>query len=303
MSDALKQLQNTLKTFSLKEGKNTTRLPYLNIHRFTAKNIRMPNTARPYLYLIAEGMLRLHTVSGILDYVPGQYSLSTIDSPQSGQFLTAGGDSQFVAVEVDLSIDDALSVMLEMDDKATERIINSQISERVMADFDTSLVAAVDKLLRSTNHPETLTFMGRHLRREIIFDIISGCCGKEFLQSIINLQDAGEIYSINNWIKENYKDSFSVEELARRLNMSISSFHKKFKCVVGMGPLQCQKRLRLTEARRLMLDEDKKVADAAMEVGYESISQFTRDYSRMFGYSPKNDIMQLRKKLNGSRRD
>ena len=79
--------------------------------------------------------------------------------------------------------------------------------------------------------------------------------------------------------------------------MSISSFHQKFKYAVGMGPLQCQKRLRLTEARRLMLDEGKKVADAAMEVGYESASQFTRDYRRMFGSSPKNDILQLGRQL------
>jgi len=79
--------------------------------------------------------------------------------------------------------------------------------------------------------------------------------------------------------------------------MSTSSFHKKFKYAVGMGPLQCQKRLRLTEARRLMLDENKKVSDAAIEVGYESVSQFTRDYSRMFGCPPKNDILQLRKQL------
>ena len=76
--------------------------------------------------------------------------------------------------------------------------------------------------------------------------------------------------------------------------MSVSLFHQKFKSAVGMGPLQCQKRLRLTEARRLMLDENRNVTEASFEVGYESVSQFTRDYRKMFGLTPKEDILKLR---------
>ena len=76
--------------------------------------------------------------------------------------------------------------------------------------------------------------------------------------------------------------------------MSVSLFHQKFKSAVGMGPLQCQKRLRLTEARRLMLDEGRNVTEASMEVGYESVSQFTREYRRIFGTNPKEDLLRLR---------
>ena len=100
-----------------------------------------------------------------------------------------------------------------------------------------------------------------------------------------------------SWIKENFRDSFAVEELAEQRNMSVSLFHQKFKSAVGMGPLQCQKRLRLTEARRLMLDEHKNVTEAAVEVGYESLSQFIRDYRKMFGAAPREDILNLRKGL------
>lgn len=82
-----------------------------------------------------------------------------------------------------------------------------------------------------------------------------------------------------------------MEELAQQNNMSVSLFHQKFKSAVGMGPLQCKKRLRLTEARRLMMDENKNATEAAMEVGYESSSQFARDYRKMFGASPKEDIL------------
>lgn len=79
--------------------------------------------------------------------------------------------------------------------------------------------------------------------------------------------------------------------------MSVSLFHQKFKSAVGMGPLQCQKRLRLTETRRLMLDENKNVTEASGEVGYESLSQFIRDYRKMFGAAPKENMKELRKRL------
>ena len=98
---------------------------------------------------------------------------------------------------------------------------------------------------------------------------------KRQLQSIVNISRADEIYEANSWIKENFRTQFTVEELAAQQNMSVSLFHQKFKSAVGMGPLQCQKRLRLTEARRLMLDESKNVTEASAEVGYESCLLYT----------------------------
>lgn len=127
--------------------------------------------------------------------------------------------------------------------------------------------------------------------------MLCGSCGKRFLQSIANIGQVNEIYGANSWIKENFRDPFTVERLAEQWSMSVSLFHQKFRDAVGMGPLQCQKRLRLTEARRLMLDEGKNVTEAAMEVGYESVSQFVREYRKMFDAAPKKDILQIRRYL------
>lgn len=113
----------------------------------------------------------------------------------------------------------------------------------------------------------------------------------------MNIQQADEIYEANSWIKENFRAPFTVESLARQRNMSVSLFHQKFKSAVGMGPLQCQKRLRLTQAKRLMPEDDANVTEAAVEVGYESVSQFIRDYRRMFGLTPKEDIQNIRNNL------
>lgn len=115
-------------------------------------------------------------------------------------------------------------------------------------------------------------FMAKHIRREIIFHLMCGSGGRQFLNSVINISQAGEIYEVNSWIKKNFRNSFTVEELAEQKNMSVSLFHQKIKSAVGMGPLQCQKRLRLTEARRLMLDENRNATEAAFEVRYESAS-------------------------------
>ena len=135
------------------------------------------------------------------------------------------------------------------------------------------------------------------MMQEVIYYVLCSSCGKQFLQGIAHIAQADEIYEANSWIKENFRSSFTVEKLAEQRNMSVSLFHQKFKSAVGMGPLQCQKRLRLTEARRLMLDENKNVTEASGEVGYESLSQFVRDYRKMFGKAPKEDIQYIQNQL------
>ena len=174
------------------------------------------------------------------------------------------GDSAGGALAIELTLNDVISVLLDLDGDLAERIAGGGLDSRVTASADAHVTASI---------------------------------GSQFLQSVINIQQSGEIYEINSWIKENFRDSFTVEELAEKRNMSVSQFHQKFKNAVGMGPLQCQKRLRLTEGRRLMLDEGKNATEAALDVGYESPSQFIRDYRKMFSRSPKEEILSLRDQL------
>lgn len=190
-----------------------------------------------------------------------------------------------------------ISVVLDIDGNLAERIMNAELDTDTMDEFDRKVGEAVFRLVKMLDKPEQLAFMGKHIRKEIIFDVLCGTCGRQFMQSAAGMQQAGEIYEINSWIKENYRGSFTVEELAGRWNMSVSNFHQKFKSAVGMGPLQCQKRLRLTEARRRMLDYNAGVTETALEVGYESVSQFNRDYRKMFHASPREDIQRLKKLL------
>lgn len=297
MTNDIGKLCKLIYSYPLTEGENKTKLPYLTICLSAQKKVDMPQMENFYIYTVLDGSIRLFTPSGIMDYMPGQFSVSKIDTPTSGHVLTFSDKGYFLALVIELTLNDVISVLLDLDGNLAEQIANSELDNTVMSMSDNNVIASICRLFSIMGEPVQLAFMGKHIKREIAFFILCGSCGSQFLQSIINIQQAGEIYEINSWIKENFRNSFTVEELAEKRNMSVSLFHQKFKSAVGMAPLQCQKRLRLTEARRLMLDESRNVTEASLEVGYESVSQFTRDYRKMFGLKPKEDILNLRSQL------
>ena len=270
-------LSSYISRFELTNGLNKTAIPYISILFCNQQNFLLPDMGNPYILLVVDGNMRLYNENGFCDYSPGQYFISAIDSPRTAETFSALSENTFAALLIEFSLDDVISVMLDIDGDLPEKIFDENTSEPVFSMTSSEL-----------------SFMGKHLKKELIFDLITGLHGKQFMQNIINIQQAGDIYYINSWIKQNYKIDFSVEDLAEQGNMSLSSFHQKFKSAVGMGPLQCQKKLRLMEARRLMLDNSANVTDAAMEVGYESVSQFIRDYRRMFGRSPQKDVQEIK---------
>lgn len=298
MENIIKELQNELRTRFFTEGENLPKIPAVKVYRFTDERIEMPQTDNPYLYIVLDGMLRLYTPSGIMNYMAGQYSVSKIDIPLSGTVLAFSEQHDFFAISIEFTPSDVIQTILELDNELTERIMSEQLSEQEMSLSDGEVIQSVSRLFSVMNHQTVPSeFIRKNIMQEITYYVLCGSCGKQFIQSIAGIGQAEEIYQANSWIKKNFRDSFVVEELAGQKNMSVSLFHQKFKSAVGMGPLQCQKRLRLTEARRLMLDESKNVTEASVEVGYESLSQFIRDYRKMFGAAPKEDILNIQKHL------
>ena len=278
------------------EDRVNTDIPFLHIFSGSDKEISMPQTQIPYIFFVLDGELRLYTPGGIMDYVEGQYSVSAIDTPERGYVMAFSDRHDLLYASVGFATNDAVNVIIALDDELAAHILADDLDDEFKAAHDRCVLACLERMLDALDEPLSADFLCRHIRTEMIFHILCGSCGKAFIQSITGLKDIGEIYEANSWIKRNYRESFKVEELAGKWNMSISQFHQKFKNAVGMGPLQCQKRLRLTEARRLMLDEGKNATEAAFDVGYESVSQFTREYRKMFGSTPREDIPLLQKK-------
>ncbi|MDO4556832.1 MAG: AraC family transcriptional regulator [Lachnospiraceae bacterium] len=297
MQNSLKKIMAFVRSMELLDGYNATPLSYLSVYRTESKILQMPPDNMPYLFVVLDGSMHLYTPSGILDYVAGQYSVSSIDTPSKGNVLAFSENQDFCAFSISFNLNEVHEVMMEIDGGLAKQILDDAVPAKIMEQADKSVIDSIHSLLSNLDNTIQRDFMGRHIKREIIFQILCGPSGKHFLQSIVQIQQSGEIYELNSWIKENYRKPFSVEELAEKWNMSIPTLHQKFKSVVGMGLLQCQKRLRLTEAKRLMLDENKNVTEAALEVGYESISQFNREYKRMFGKPPKEDAQWLRESV------
>ena len=297
MQHSLKKILSFVRSMELIDGYNITPLSYLSVYRTTSKMLQMPPDNMPYLFVVLDGSMHLYTPSGILDYVAGQYSVSSIDTPSKGSILAFSENQDFCAVSLSFNLNEVHEVMMEINGDLAKQILDDSIPMEIMEQADQNVLNSIYNLMSTLGNTLQRNFMGRHIKREIIFQILCGSSGKHFLQSMVQIQQSGEIYELNNWIKENYRQPFSVEELAEKWNMSIPALHQKFKSVVGMGLLQCQKRLRLTEAKRLMLDENKNATEAALEVGYESISQFTREYKKMFGKTPKEDTHWLQERV------
>ena len=261
---------------------------FLHICASSENEIRLPETKLPYCFLVLSGKIRLDGPDGTREYSAGDYFVSGITTPVRVGVLPS--QDGFWAVSVLFEPDEIISVILEMDKQQLDKIFKNSPAE----DHLSGLLNCIGELLNLKTSESDKSFLANHLKRGLIFYLLSGKYGKTFIQNTFNLRDAGNIYRINSWIKENYKASFSEEDLARQANMSVSGFHQKFKNAVGMGPIQCQKKLRLVEARKLMLRSGLSVTEASFEVGYESQQQFNREYKRLFGLPPKEHIKELK---------
>ncbi|MDK9357437.1 AraC family transcriptional regulator [Lelliottia sp. V106_10] len=293
MNNLLARIEASAEALVSKNEGAETILPYMHIHRFNTMNIPVPDPGEPFLYMVIRGRLQLFNASGISECRQGQYFISPVDVPSSGVFPEAKESESFLALSVNFSLADIIGVILDTEgDTPFERSAGKKNHDDI--ENTEYLLSILERMLSLSSHPSRVGFMGNHLKRELMFAILTGRFGDALLKGVMNIQNAGDIYQINSWIKQNFRDVFSVQELADKTQMSVSRFHQKFKTAVGMGPLQCQKQLRLSEARRLMLVQDLSVTEAGMEVGYESLSQFIRDYRRQFGLPPHKDIQQLR---------
>jgi len=169
-------------------------------------------------------------------------------------------------------------------------------SSRGMATGEVTLplVSAFQRLIDLLDDVEDIPILAPVIQREISYRLLVGDQGARFRQIATAGSQSQQIAKAINWLKDNFTETLRIDDLAAQSNMSTSSFHHHFRSVTAMSPLQYQKWLRLSEARRLMLTENQDAANAAFNVGYESPSQFSREYSRLFGNSPLRDVTKLR---------
>lgn len=275
------------------EGITRTIIPFLSIIRRSQQTSLIPVVLTPAFCLILQGSKKLLLGQDIIQYHAGDYLASMIDIPASAQIIGATKQSPYIGLRIDFTTKEIASVMMEAG-------INVKLNDKKLSTgafigkSDADLLDLFIRLLKLIDKPQEAGFLSELIKREMIFRLLSGDYGHLFYQQVLFNQQADGVGKAIEWIKENYARSFTIEELAKSNNMSISGLHHKFKAITTMGPLQYQKQLRLQEARRLMLSGSMDATAAALEVGYESPSQFTREYRRLFGLPPLRDIKAVR---------
>lgn len=275
------------------EGSTPTIIPYLSITRRSHPMPMSPGVLTPAFCLILQGRKKLHLGQDIIYYHAGDYLASVIDIPASGQVIGATEKSPYIGLRIDFTTEEIVSVVMEaqINVKPKDKRLNAGA---FVGKSDADLLESLVRLLKLIDKPKEARFLSTLIKREMIYHLLSGDYGHLFFQQVLFDQQAVGVGKAIAWIKENYSRSFTVEELAKANSMSVSGLHHKFKAVTTMGPLQYQKQLRLQEARRLMLGGSADATTAALTVGYESPSQFSREYQRLFGLPPLKDIKTMR---------
>jgi AraC-like DNA-binding protein len=245
----------------------------------------------PMMAVVAQGAKRAVLGDKVFDYVAGQYLVVSIDLPIAGHVLRASPELPYLAAGFTLKPTTIATLLLELAASDPTAIEPAGFG---VCDAPVELLESVVRVLRLLDNPRDAPVLGPMLEREILWRLLNGEQGAMVRQ--IGLADSrlSQISRAIRWIRVHHAKAFRIEELAEMAAMSASSFHRHFRAVTTMSPLQYQKTIRLQEARARLLAESEDIAAVGFSVGYESPSQFSREYSRLFGAPPGRDVARLR---------
>ena len=277
------------------DGIHASAIPRLMLIRASQPSEPIPTVYEPSVCLVAQGRKQVMLSGEVYLYDPEQYLVVTVDLPVVGQVVEASPEKPYLCVCLNLEPGQLSALMMEVGQNA----LRNPQAERLglglsISPMEPALLEAMVRLLRLLETPRDIPILAPLIEREILYRLLSGAYSERLRQ--IALADS-RMVSVNRaitWIKQNYAEPFRIETIAREARLSPSALHHSFKSVTAMSPLQYQKQLRLQEARRLMLAQAMDAATASHHVGYESPSQFSREYSRLFGAPPSRDIARLK---------
>jgi AraC-like DNA-binding protein len=273
-------------------GERASEVPGLVLYRCTAPTIPSPCTYEPSLLVIAQGRKRVNL--GKTSYVFGQsrFLLTSLELPVVSQVITASEEAPYLAFFLKLDMSTVRDILNTEEVPVSEA--TSETRGMAVGVTTAELVSSCCRMMDLLDTPRDIPFFGKLIQREIIYRILQGSQGAR-LRAIATLGDQSHrTAKAVAWLRSNYEKPLRVEQLATIAGMSRSTLHHHFRALTAMTPLQFQKRLRLDAARQRMLTGELDAASAAFEVGYESPSQFNREYRRFFGQPPIRDIKALR---------
>jgi AraC-like DNA-binding protein len=274
------------------DGTYRAAFPSLALSRGSKPTLCLPTVCQPSLGFVVQGRKRALLNDEVFHYDALNYLVVSVTLPMMGQVVEATTDRPFLSLRMDLDLEEIARLLLELGDRGGVAVPADRAL--FVARMDEPLLDAVLRMVKLLDTPEDIAVLAPAVRREIYYRVLRGELG----QRLVDLAECEggnhRIVRAIEWLKQHYAEPLRIEDLADAVHMSPSALHHRFKAVTAMSPLQYQKQLRLHEARRLMFADGIECATAGHRVGYESPSQFSREYRRLFGAPPRVEIARLR---------
>jgi AraC-like DNA-binding protein len=274
-----------------KQENRITDIPGVSLHRRTSPTPPCRATYHPGIIVVAQGCKQVNLGRTSFTYDESRFLLTAVDLPIVS--WVAEATEEVPCLVLSLKLD--MSIVRELLSREEIHVAEppSDTPAMSLGEITPEFLSACNRLLDLLDRPQDIPFLSGLIQREIIYRILRAPEGAR-LRAIATLGDQSHrTAKAIAWIAENYAKALRVEELAQLSNMGVSTLHHHFRMLTSMSPLQYQKQLRLQSARSLMLNNGLDAASAAYEVGYESATQFSREYSRFFGQPPMRDVRAL----------
>ena len=292
MEVALEALGKSIARWTEKGDQPMAAIPGLSLSRRDEPTQPTSHMYEPIICVIAQGVKRVLLGDDTYVFDAHHFLITSLDLPTVVQILQASREKPYLGLVLKLDRREMLQLMADSNLPPPR----AQQSSRGMAigEVTLPLLTAFHRLIDLLAEPKDIPMLAPIIQREIVYRLLVGDQGAHLRQMASAGSQSHQIGRAIDWLKSHFTQPLRIDDLAAHVNMSPSTFHHHFRTLTAMSPLQYQKWLRLNEARRVMLTERSDAATAALQVGYESPSQFSREYSRSFGAPPMRDIERLR---------
>lgn len=293
MAQALDGLRHNIARLTTQGELHSSAIPGLSLYRKNGPTEPTSGLYEPSICMVVQGSKHVILGSDTYVYDAQRYLITSTHLPTVFQIVEATTEKPYLGLK--LTLDQREISQLMIDSNLPAPRANQSGRGMAIGKITLPLILAFQRLIDLLDAPQDLPILAPLIQREITYRLLVGDQGFR-LRHIASMGTQGnQIARIIEWLKDNFMQPLRIEELAMQANMSTSTLHQHFRSMTAMSPLQYQKWLRLNEARRLMLMENHDASTAAFRVGYESPSQFSREYSRLFGAPPLRDVSRLRK--------